>query len=73
MYSIPGNKETQGSTERFIGSWLKDQRREDLVVGTKVTGPYEYFNYIRENLGFSNAVIYDGVELFDTLVRGDFN
>ena len=31
MYSIPGRKETQGSTERYIGSWLKDQKREDMV------------------------------------------
>ena len=30
MYSIPGKKETQGSTERFIGSWLKDQKRDQL-------------------------------------------
>ena len=25
MYSIPGKIETQGSTERYIGSWLKNQ------------------------------------------------
>lgn len=61
MYSIPGNKDTQGSTERFIGSWLKNQKREGLVVGTKVTGPYDYFKYIRENLGFSKAVIHDAL------------
>ena len=53
MYSIPGKKETQGSTERYIGSWLKDQKRENLVVATKITGPMPYFNYMRTNLGFS--------------------
>lgn len=57
MYSIPGKKETQGSTERFIGSWLKNQKREDVVVATKVTGPYAYFNYLRDNLGFSKPVL----------------
>lgn len=62
MYSIPGKKETQGSTERFIGSWLKDQKREELVVATKVTGPNEYFKYIRENLGFSKQVIHSALE-----------
>ena len=62
MYSIPGNKDTQGSTERFIGSWLKDQKREELIVATKVTGPNEYFNYIRENLGFSKQVIYEALD-----------
>ncbi len=57
MYSIPGKKETQGLTEQFIGSWLKDQKREELVVATKVTGPNEYFKYIREDLGFSKPAI----------------
>lgn len=61
MYSIPGKKETQGSTERYIGSWLKDQKREDLVVATKITGPMPYFNYIRPNLGFSKEVIHDAL------------
>jgi len=61
MYSIPGSKETQGSTESCIGTWLKDQKRENLIVATKVTGPNEYFKYIRENLGFSKPVIYDAI------------
>ncbi len=62
MYSIPGRKETQGSTERYIGSWLKDQKREDLVVATKITGPMPYFNYIRDNLGFSREVIHSALD-----------
>ena len=63
MYSIPGRKETQGSSERIIGTWLKDQKREDIVVGTKVTGPMPYFNYLRPNLGFSKEVILEAVHL----------
>ena len=62
MYSIPGSKETQGNSEKYIGSWLKDQKRENLVVATKVTGPNEYFNYLRENLGFSKPVILDALD-----------
>ena len=54
MYSIPGKKETQGSTERYIGTWLKDQKREELVVATKIAGPnIPYFSYIRPDLRFS--------------------
>ena len=30
---------TQGASEEIIGSWLKDQRRDDLVVATKVRFP----------------------------------
>jgi len=62
MYSIPGKKETQGSTERYIGTWLKDQKRENLVVATMVTGPMPYFNYLRDNLGFSKAVLKEALE-----------
>ena len=62
MYSIPGRKETQGSTESYIGTWLKDQKREDLVVATKITGPMPYFNYIRDNLGFSREVVLDALD-----------
>ena len=62
MYSIPGKKETQGSTERFIGTWLKQQKRNDFVVATKITGPYPYFNYLRDNLGFSKPVLKEALE-----------
>lgn len=62
MYSVPGRKETQGSTERFIGSWLKDQKREDLVVATKIAGPNPGLNYIRDNMGFSDKAIDDALE-----------
>ncbi len=62
MYSVPGSKETQGSTERFIGTWLKHQKRENLVVATKVTGPSAGLNFIRDNMGFSNESIDDALE-----------
>lgn len=62
MYSIPGNVKTQGNSERFIGSWLKNQKREDIVVATKVTGPAEYFKYIREDLYYTKAIILDAID-----------
>ncbi len=61
MYAVPGRKETQGSTERFIGTWLKDQKREDLVVATKIAGPNPGLSYIRDNMGFSNDAIDDAI------------
>jgi aryl-alcohol dehydrogenase-like predicted oxidoreductase len=62
MYPIPSKKETQGNTEKFIGTWLKNQKRADLVIGTKVTGPAEYFKFLRPNLGFSKAVIHEALD-----------
>lgn len=62
MYSVPGRAETQGSTEKFIGSWLKDQKRENLIVASKIAGPNPVFKHIRENLGFTNEAIDDAIE-----------
>lgn len=62
MYSVPGRKETQGSTERYIGSWLKNQKREDLVIATKIAGPNPGLSYIRDNMGFSNEAIDDALD-----------
>jgi aryl-alcohol dehydrogenase-like predicted oxidoreductase len=39
IYSIPPKPETQGSTERIIGSWLKSRKNRDhVIVATKVSG-----------------------------------
>ena len=39
MYPVPPNAQTQGRTERFIGSWLVRQKRQHLYIATKVAGP----------------------------------
>lgn len=39
MYPVPPNAETQGRTERHLGTWLKRQKRNRLYVATKVAGP----------------------------------
>jgi len=42
IYSVPPKPETQGSTERIIGSWLKARgNRERVVLATKVAGRNE--------------------------------
>jgi aryl-alcohol dehydrogenase-like predicted oxidoreductase len=49
MYSIPPRRETQGSTERIIGSWFKARNNRDKVIlATKVSGRAE-MNWLREN------------------------
>jgi aryl-alcohol dehydrogenase-like predicted oxidoreductase len=40
MYPVPPKPETQGLTERYLGSWLKKSgKREKLVIATKAAGP----------------------------------
>lgn len=39
MYSIPPKPETQGSTEKIVGSWFKkSSNREKVILATKVAG-----------------------------------
>ncbi|HEY8213812.1 MAG TPA: aldo/keto reductase [Methylocystis sp.] len=39
IYSIPPRRETQGSTERVIGSWIAARKNRDkVIVATKVAG-----------------------------------
>jgi aryl-alcohol dehydrogenase-like predicted oxidoreductase len=49
MYPVPPRAETQGRTESFIGSWLKHQRRDSLIVATKIAGPSRGFAWIRNS------------------------
>jgi aryl-alcohol dehydrogenase-like predicted oxidoreductase len=47
MYPVPPRAETQGRTESHIGTWLKHQRRDSLIVATKIAGPARGFAWIR--------------------------
>ncbi len=38
MYSVPPKEETYGLTEKYIGSWLKNQDRSKIILATKVAG-----------------------------------
>lgn len=39
IYAIPPRRETQGATERIIGSWLAARRNRDrVIIATKVAG-----------------------------------
>ena len=62
MYSVPANKDTQGSTEKIIGSWLKKTgNRDKVVLATKIAGPGRAMAHIRPNLGFSKAALNDAL------------
>ncbi|KAK2989941.1 hypothetical protein RJ640_013865 [Escallonia rubra] len=48
-YPIPMRKETQGRTDLYIGSWLKSQPRDKVILATKICGYSERSSYLREN------------------------
>ena len=39
MYPVPPNGETQGRTEKYLGTWLATHPRDKVIVATKVAGP----------------------------------
>lgn len=54
MYPVPPKGETQGSTERYIGTWLKARgNRDKVIIATKVAGrgggPRGDFTWLRDD------------------------
>ena len=48
MYPVMPRAETQGATERFIGTWLKKSgRRKDIILASKIAGPSSHTTWIR--------------------------
>ncbi len=47
MYSVPPNGESYGKTETYIGTWLKNQPRDKIVLATKIAGPGRSMKWIR--------------------------
>jgi len=48
MYPVMPRAQTQGSTERFIGSWIKNSgRRSEIVLATKIAGPNAAMHWVR--------------------------
>ncbi len=47
MYPVAPRAETVHRTESYIGTWLKKQQRDKLIVATKIAGPSRGFDWIR--------------------------
>jgi aryl-alcohol dehydrogenase-like predicted oxidoreductase len=60
LYPVPATAETQGRSSKIIGNWLKDQKRDDLVIASKIAGPGDYTAHIRTT-GFSKDSIVNAV------------
>ncbi len=48
MYPVPPRAETSHRTESYVGTWLRRQQRDKLIVATKIAGPARGFKWIRE-------------------------
>ena len=57
MYPVMASAQTQGSTERYIGTWLKKSgRRGDIVLASKIAGPNSRMHWIRKGKTDHDAV-----------------
>lgn len=62
LYPVPARKETQGTTERVIGSWFKKTgNRSKVILATKIAGPAAMTSHIRSG-GFTRESIFEAVE-----------
>ena len=64
MYSVATREETQGSTERIIGTWFKKSgKRDQVILATKIAGPSPRITWVRDGkLDFSRASIFAAIE-----------
>jgi len=62
MYAVPGSEETQGLTEKYIGTWLSQRSdRDKMIIATKVTGPTT-MTWIREKFGFTKEIVNEAID-----------
>ncbi len=47
MYPVPPRGETVHRTESYIGTWLRHQQRDKLIIASKIAGPSRGFSWIR--------------------------
>lgn len=72
MYPVPPRAETQGLTERYLGSWLAGRRdRERLVIATKVSGPSD-IDWIRGGPRLDARHIREAVDASLERLRTDY-
>lgn len=62
MYPVAPRAETQGRTESYIGSWLKNQPRDKLIVASKIAGPARGFAWIRNGPRINREHIHAAID-----------
>lgn len=55
MYPVAPKAQTQGRTESYIGTWLKHQNRDQLIIASKIAGPARGFSWIRNGPRINKA------------------
>ena len=73
LYPVPPSPETQGETEKIIGSWLKKTgKRDKIIIASKVAGPSSFSQHIRKNMSYSKATINEAINNSLKRLRTDY-
>jgi aryl-alcohol dehydrogenase-like predicted oxidoreductase len=62
MYPVPTKQETSGRTEQYVGTWLKRQPRDKVIVASKIAGPARQVTWIRDGPKVSAQQIAAAIE-----------
>jgi aryl-alcohol dehydrogenase-like predicted oxidoreductase len=62
MYPVAPRAETVHLTENYIGTWLKNQQRDKLIIATKIAGPARGFSWIRGTPRINREHLTDAIE-----------
>ncbi|MCL4113652.1 UNVERIFIED_CONTAM: hypothetical protein GTU68_025947 [Idotea baltica] len=63
LYAVPIKAETQGLTEKYIGSWFKKTgKRDQVVLASKIVGPGNGATWVRPEIDFTRKSLYEAVE-----------
>lgn len=49
MYPVPTEPDTQGTTDRTVAAFLKQRKREDVILATKVAGRSDRITWLRKD------------------------
>jgi aryl-alcohol dehydrogenase-like predicted oxidoreductase len=72
MYPVPTRADTQGRTEACIGTWLRHQPRDKIVLASKVAGPARQVTWIRSGPKLSGAQIEAAIDTSLARLQTDY-
>ncbi len=72
MYPVAPRAETAHRTETYIGSWLKRQQRDKLIVATKIAGPARGFAWIRNGPRINREHLNAAIDASLTRLQTDY-
>lgn len=73
MYPVPSREATYGTTEKYIGNWMKSRgNRNEIILASKVTGPLPYFEFVAKGRPFNKSRINEAIDISLNRLQTDY-